>query len=277
CGACLRGCQGGAGFPDGMGGPVVAKVKAWESAECLMCLSCDDPCPKNAVSFGFARKPAAAACDLGKRCVLGSVLAGIAAAPLLRITPLSRAGVAPPTLIRPPGALTEEMFLQRCVKCGECMKFCITGGLQPTFMEAGVAGIWSPVLVPRIGYCEYRCTLCGQVCPTGAIRKLGSEEKAATKIGLAMIDQGRCLPLAHNMSCLVCDEVCPTSPKAIWWEEVRLRDRRGRETLLKQPRVDLTLCVGCGICETKFPVLGRPAITVSNLGESRSKENQLLL
>ncbi len=88
-----------------------------------------------------------------------------------------------------------------------------------------MAGIWSPVLVPRIGYCEYRCTLCGQVCPTGAIRKLGSEEKAATKIVLAMIDQGRCLPLAHNMSCLVCDEVCPTSPKAIWWEEVRLRDR----------------------------------------------------
>jgi len=41
--------------------------------------------------------------------------------------------------------------------------------------------------------------------------------------------------------------------------------------------VDLELCIGCGICEAKCPVLGRPAITVSSVGESRSKENQLLL
>jgi ferredoxin len=201
----------------------------------------------------------------------------MAAAPLLRITPLAKIGAAEPTLIRPPGALAEEMFLKRCVKCGECMKVCITGGLQPTFLEAGLEGIWSPVLVPRIGYCEYRCTLCGQVCPTGAIRKLNLEEKAATKIGLAMIDKGRCLPFAHNMSCIVCEEVCPTSPKAIWFEDVRLRERQGRVVLLKQPHVDLSLCVGCGICETKCPVLGRPAITIASLGESRSKDNQLLL
>jgi MauM/NapG family ferredoxin protein len=253
------------------------KKKEWKGAECLMCLNCDDPCPKNAVSFGFFRKPTSATLDLGKRRVLGSVLAGMAAAPLLRITPLAKTGVAEPTLIRPPGALAEEMFIKRCVKCGECMKVCITGGLQPAFLEAGLEGIWSPVLVPRIGYCEFRCTLCGQVCPTGAIRKLNLEEKATTKIGLAMIDKGRCLPFAHNMSCIVCEEVCPTSPKAIWFEEIRLRDRQGREVLLKQPHVDLSLCVGCGICETKCPVLGRPAITVTNLGESRSKDNQLLL
>ncbi|MEI6314267.1 MAG: 4Fe-4S binding protein [Syntrophus sp. (in: bacteria)] len=281
CGVCMRGCQGGACLSGNPGGAIVDKAKdkaqEWKSAECLMCLNCDDPCPKNAVSFGFSRKPLPAALDLGKRRVITSVLAGMAAAPLLRISPLAKTGVAEPTLIRPPGALAEEMFLKRCVKCGECMKVCITGGLQPTFLEAGLEGIWSPVLVPRIGYCEYRCTLCGQVCPTGAIRKLSQEEKVATKIGLAMIDKGRCLPFAHNMSCIVCEEVCPTSPKAIWFEEVRLRDRQGRETLFKQPHVDLSLCVGCGICETKCPVLGRPAITVSNLGESRSKDNQLLL
>ena len=277
CGACLRGCQGGACFSGSPGGAILDKVKEWKGAECLMCLNCDDPCPKNAVSFGFSWKPVPAALDLGKRRVVISVLAGMAAAPLLRITPLAKIGAAEPTLIRPPGALAEEMFLKRCVKCGECMKVCITGGLQPTFLEAGLEGIWSPVLVPRIGYCEYRCTLCGQVCPTGAIRKLNLEEKAATKIGLAMIDKGRCLPFAHNMSCIVCEEVCPTSPKAIWFEDVRLRERQGRVVLLKQPHVDLSLCVGCGICETKCPVLGRPAITIASLGESRSKDNQLLL
>jgi len=277
CGACLRGCQGGACLPGSPCEVIPEKYNKWQSVECLMCLNCDDPCPKNAVSFGFSREPAPAALDLGKRRVLGSLLMGMAAAPLLRITPLAKIGAAEPTLIRPPGALAEEMFLKRCVKCGECMKVCITGGLQPTFLEAGLEGIWSPTLIPRIGYCEYRCTLCGQVCPTGAIGKLSLEEKAATKIGLAMIDKGRCLPFAHNMSCIVCEEVCPTSPKAIWFEKVILRDRQGREALFKQPHVDLSLCVGCGICETKCPVLGRPAITVTNLGESRSKDNQLLL
>ena len=56
-----------------------------------------------------------------------------------------------------------------------------------------------------------------------------------------------------------------------------MRDRQGKVTTVKQPHVDLELCIGCGICEAKCPVLGRPAIYVSNVGESRSKENQLLL
>lgn len=268
CGICRRECQGGA---------IGAQGREWAAAECLYCFNCDDPCPQNAVSFGFSSRPVPFSLDLGRRRVIAAAVAGALTAPLLRITPLAKAGAAEPTLIRPPGALAEEEFLKRCVRCGECMKVCITGGLQPTLMEAGPEGIWTPVLVPRIGYCEYRCTLCGQVCPTKAIGRLSLREKAATKIGLAMIDKGRCLPFAHNMSCIVCEEVCPTSPKAIWFEEVRLRDRQGREVLLKQPHVDLSLCVGCGICETKCPVLGRPAITVTSLGESRSRDNQLLL
>ena len=133
------------------------------------------------------------------------------------------------------------------------------------------------MLVPRIGYCEFRCTLCGQVCPTGAIKRLQLEEKAKVRIGLAMIDKGRCLPWAHARPCVVCEEVCPTAKKAIWFEDARVRDRKGNSLVVKQPRVDLELCIGCGICEAKCPVLGRPAITVSNVGESRSRENQLLL
>jgi formate hydrogenlyase subunit 6/NADH:ubiquinone oxidoreductase subunit I len=79
------------------------------------------------------------------------------------------------------------------------------------------------------------------------------------------------------MSCIVCEEVCPTPKKAIWFEEAPVRNREGRTSILKQPHVDLTLCIGCGICEAKCPVLGRPAITVTSIGESRSRDNQLLL
>lgn len=268
CGACATVCQGNA--------EPHAK-EHWRETECLVCGNCDDICPENAVRFGFGKKRAAAGMDLGRRRIIASAMIGAAAVPLLRITPLQKTNAQDPVLLRPPGSLEEKEFLKRCVKCGECMKVCTTNGLQPTLLEAGVEGLWSPLLVPRIGYCEYHCTLCGQVCPTGAIKKLSIEEKAKTKIGLAMIDKGRCLPWAHAVPCIMCEEVCPTPKKAVWFEEARVRDRKGKVLTVQQPRVDLELCIGCGICEAKCPVLGRPAITVTNVGESRSKENQLLL
>ncbi|HUH66264.1 MAG TPA: 4Fe-4S binding protein [Syntrophales bacterium] len=268
CGACEAVCQGSAS---------PGKKDGWKDTECLYCMNCDDLCNQNAVNFGFQKKTESPGLDLDKRRVVGSILTGIVAVPLLRVTPIARAGVADSKLIRPPGSLDEKEFLRRCVKCGECMKVCITNGLQPTFLEAGLEGIWSPILVPRIGYCEYRCTLCGQVCPTGAIRKLELPEKNKIKIGLAMIDKGRCLPHAHATPCIVCEEVCPTPKKAIWFEETKVKNREGKERILKLPRVDLDLCIGCGVCEAKCPVLGRPAIYVTSIGESRSKENQLLL
>jgi polyferredoxin/Pyruvate/2-oxoacid:ferredoxin oxidoreductase delta subunit len=268
CGACASVCQGNAS-PD--------KKEGWRDSECYFCWNCDDVCPQNAVSFGFAGRKDAASLDLGRRRVFLSALSGIAVVPLLRATPAAKPGYANPMLIRPPGALGEREFLERCVKCGECMKVCTTNGLQPALLEAGIEGIWSPLLVPRLGYCEYRCTLCGQVCPTGAIRKLSLDEKEKVKIGLAMIDKGRCLPHAHATPCIVCEEVCPTPKKAVWFETVKVKDRNGRETVLQQPRVDSELCIGCGICEAKCPVADRPAIYVTSIGESRSKTNQLLL
>lgn len=268
CGACTATCQGGA---------VSDQREGWNISECLVCGNCDDLCPRNAVSFGFSTKKPAGSLDLGRRRVTGSIIAGIIAPPLFRISPLTKPAFAYEKLIRPPGAVDEKEFLRKCVKCGECMKVCITNGLQPTFLEAGFEGIWSPVLVPRIGYCEYRCTLCGQVCPTGAIKKLDLAEKEKVKIGLAMVDRGRCLPYSHATPCVVCEEVCPTPKKAIWLETVEVKDREGKELTLKQPKVDLELCIGCGICEAKCPVIGQPAIYVTSVGESRSKEKQLLL
>jgi len=272
CGICSKECQGGSIIGDASG-----NGKRWRPGECISCRNCDDICPGNAVSFGFLKHNESVAMDLGRRRVISSGLAGLIAVPFFRSAAVSKKGFSDPILIRPPGSLEEREFLERCVKCGECMRVCPTNGLQPTFLEAGLEGIWSPVLVPRIGYCEYRCTLCGQVCPTGAIRRLPLEEKMKVKVGLAMIDKGRCLPYAQAQPCIVCEEVCPTSKKAIWFEQTEARDREGRKVLLKQPRVDLDLCIGCGICETKCPVKGQPAIYVISVGESRSRENQLLL
>jgi ferredoxin len=189
-----------------------------------------------------------------------------------------------PAAIRPPGALAEAEFLERCVKCGACIKVCPTGGLQPALDEAGFEGLWSPVLVPRIGNCEQECVLCGQVCPTGAIRQLTLAEKIGqppevepVRIGSAYFDKGRCLPWAYDRPCIVCEEVCPTSPKAIYFklETVTLRD--GSQRTLERPYVDLDLCTGCGTCEARCPVFDRAGVRVSSVGESRSPVNRLIV
>jgi ferredoxin len=164
------------------------------------------------------------------------------------------------------------------------MKVCPTGGLQPALTEAGLEGLWSPVLVPRLGYCEQQCTLCSEVCPTGAIRPITIEEKVGEpphdepiRIGSASVDRSRCLPWAYDTDCIVCEEVCPTSPKAIFLklETVTLRD--GTQRTLKRPYVDLERCVGCGTCETRCPSFDRAAIRVSSVGETRSPNNRFIL
>jgi ferredoxin len=165
--------------------------------------------------------------------------------------------------------------------------------LHPALFEAGIEGLWTPILIPRIGYCEHSCVLCGQVCPTGAIQKIDEKAKQGIgqppiRIGTAMYDHGRCLPWAMATPCIVCEEFCPTSPKAIWVEEVTIPKRDSKvpaegghprmgEVKVQRPHVDPSLCIGCGACEKVCPVVDKPAVYVTSAGESRSKTNVILL
>ncbi len=249
--------------------------EAWRGSECVLCMGCESICPQQAIAYQFGSpQPRDRNPDLKRRYLLGAGAAGLAGLAIFRTSP-TRAH-ADPKLIRPPGSVAEEEFLRRCVKCGECMKVCITNGLQPTVFQAGFEGMWSPVLVPRIGYCEYNCTLCGQVCPTDAIQELKPLEKRSTTIGLAFVDTDRCLPYAFDMDCIVCEEHCPTDPKAIYFETKTVWDMiDGRE--VKLPVIHTHKCIGCGICENVCPVGGHAAIRVSSIGEDRSETNRLFL
>ena len=133
------------------------------------------------------------------------------------------------------------------------------------------------MLAPRIGYCEPSCTLCGQVCPTGAIRQFTLQEKASIRVGTAFYDRGRCLPWAMATECIVCEEWCPTSPKAVYLREAEATDPGGNTRRVRQPYINLEQCTGCGACEYACPVQDRPAVYVTSIGESRSRTNQLLL
>ncbi len=237
-----------------------------KGSECIECLDCSDYCPQNRVRFVLKGPRPPQSVDLSRRDLLVSISGGLIMAPVATIAPQSYR--LNPYLLRPPGAVGESEFLRRCVRCGECMKVCIGQALHPALFEAGATGLWTPLVVARLGYCEYNCTLCGQVCPTGAIQRLTLEKKQKTVIGLAVFDKNRCLPFARQEECLVCEEHCPTSEKAIVFEE-QLITVAGRVRQLKVPRVVTDKCIGCGICETRCPLDGSGAIRVVNEVESR--------
>jgi MauM/NapG family ferredoxin protein len=180
--------------------------------------------------------------------LLGSSLVLSACAPAKPPTALS--------VLRPPGALPENHFVDRCVRCGNCMKICPTNVLQPSMLESGLEGIWSPKMNFPASYCEGDCTLCGRVCPTGAIKSLTVPQKRLTKIGLAVVIRRLCVPWIKDTPCLVCEEHCPVPQKAIKIDyKLAANGKR-----IGRPVVDTKLCIGCGICENKCPVRPKRAI-----------------
>ncbi len=288
CNKCLLHCQGACEPQGGV---------SWRAAECHLCFNCETECPNDVIRFKFfpGLESVKLEPDLRRRRVIGSAAAGVAMLSLMRST----TGLAKnydPRLIRPPGSVEEEEFLARCIRCGECMKVCPNNAIHPTLFEAGLEGLWSPMLIMRVGYCESTCTLCSQVCPTGAIWELTEAERAGkvgpggegskgfparegkpVKIGTAFYDRGRCLPWAMDIPCIVCEEFCPTSPKAIWVQKETVTRSDGTKVQVQRPRVDVDLCIGCGVCENVCPVQNKPAVYVTNIGETRSRTNQIRL
>jgi len=248
----------------------------WNRPECVYCFTCASVCPTAAINFDFkVTKEAVPGVNLARRRLLFTSALAVVTVPFFRITPANKRAAA--KLIRPPGALPEPLFLQKCIKCGECMKACPTNALQPAWGEAGPEGVWTPVLKPTVGYCEYYCSLCSQVCPTGAIKELTIEEKIKVRIGTAWVNKSRCLPYVIGSPCIVCEEHCPTSPKAIKLLRTETKLANGSVQTPLAPVIDLDLCIGCGICENKCPVVDEPAIFVTSVGEDRSQTNRFLL
>jgi polyferredoxin len=201
-------------------------------AECVLCLNCIDDCHHGLM--GYHTAPSAGgeilSPDLSRREFLTAAVSGAATIPLLRI-----GGEPGPNwnahLVRPPGSLPEQQFLSRCIKCGQCMRICPTNVIHPAGWMAGLEGLWTPVLNFRIGTsgCQHNCIACGHLCPTAAIRPISLEERQGLgqyieqgpiKIGTAFIDRGRCLPWAMDRPCIVCQENCPVSPKAIFTRQL---------------------------------------------------------
>jgi polyferredoxin len=230
-------------------------------AECTVCLDCLVVCAKDGLGIGPVIKPAPAQeFDLSRRQFLQTIAVGAAGMVLLHVdTRLRRKNSR---LIRPPGVVDEQDFLSTCLRCSECMKVCPTNGLQPLQGEAGLEGLWTPGLMPRLGHCDYGCNACGQVCPSGAIPNLTLDQKRQAIIGTAVVNRNRCLPWASATACIVCEEMCPTPEKSIRLEEVSVTQPSGEIVTLQRPYVLRELCIGCGICENHCPLEGDAGIQV---------------
>jgi MauM/NapG family ferredoxin protein len=260
CGRCQKKCPMGAINDD---------FFVTDHSECIVCMTCVSVCPEKAVGFpgqSINQDGHVGKISKDRRRFIQAGASGMGAA-IITLTSLNHlhgdtgpGRTSNPAVIRPPGALPEKAFLARCIRCGVCMKACPTNTLQPMGLFAGFAAFFSPRVIPRRGPCKPTCNVCGQVCPTGAVRALPLAEKIWAKIGTAHILRHKCLAWEFGKKCLICDEFC--SYNALDFKMVD-------DIPVAVPFVDESKCSGCGLCEHNCPVQARAAIVVEPMGSLR--------
>ena len=259
CEACSRNCTYN-GNPD----------KDYIKSECMVCFNCVSDCPSQSIdaSFNINKNKTEVNVDLGRRNAITTLVSGaiIASLPKASIQAMPNARH---NFIRPPGAICENDFLEKCIRCGCCVQSCTKNFIQPALLETGVEGIWTPILNAQAGFCAFDCNKCTLVCSTMAIQKLTLKEKQSFKIGTAVINKNSCYTYANGFNCTVCYDKCPTPQKAIQFHETETWSFFGKTSVVNQVYVLPDLCIGCGICEYVCPRKDFPAIFITSEDEVR--------
>jgi ferredoxin len=174
-------------------------------------------------------------------------------------TRLSRRAFKRQTPIAPPGVPSIDHLLQKCISCHLCVSKCPSRVIKPALLEYGLGGMMQPRLYFDRGFCNYDCTVCGDVCPTGAILPLTKEEKNHTQAGQVQLILENCIVYNDETSCGACSEHCPT-------QAVRMVPYKGALTI---PEINPEICVGCGGCEYVCPAIPYKAIYVEGVTTQR--------
>jgi len=173
-----------------------------------------------------------------------SLLRAMLGALLVPLVGISIAALPSRRVVRPPGAIEEERFLEICVRCGACIEACFRDGrgtLEPCGLPDGLPLIGTPKVNPLRAPCEAlygKCENnlpCIRSCPTGALKWVEPDE---IKLGSVKWSPRLCIAFLGG-TCLICAEVCPV-PGAITPE--------GRIPIFHPDR-----CVGCGRCVYACP------------------------
>ncbi len=140
-------------------------------------------------------------------------------------------------IFRPPGALPESEFLEKCHRCGNCVKNCPANAIQP-LQSTNASNSNTPYIAPD----EQPCVICDSlacmyVCPSGALQPICAED---IKIGLAVFIPEICLR-TKEVDCTYCVDSCPIGDDAIH---------------LTSDGVVVVIdsgCTGCGVCQYACP------------------------
>lgn len=253
CNLCERTCKSGC---------IDKKAKTVDFSRCVACYNCFTVCPSEGIKFSASfKKPNETRpedVDIKKREFVAGIIAfvlgsrGIAFAQK-KIIPKKLSTV--PDLkkypVSPPGSLSIQHFTDNCTACHLCISACPTKVLQPSFLEYGILGIMQPRLDYRTNFCNYECTICGEVCPTGAVLPLETEKKKLTQIGKVKFVKENCVVHTEKTDCGACAEHCPT--KAVYMIPFEN---------IKSPEIKNEYCIGCGACEHACPTKPYKAIFV---------------
>jgi ferredoxin len=249
CGACARACK--AGCIDTVLGEI-------DFERCVLCMNCGAACKFDAIDYKRTGRTAweTPVTDDSRRRFLTGI--GIVGAGALIVPPLIRkSGGNNPPPVMPPGAKSIDKFTSRCTACQLCVSVCPAKVIKPAALEYGVGGIMMPRLDFHAGMCEYDCTVCSTVCPTGALSRLPLKEKRLLKIGTVKYYFKRCVIPIDKTDCGACAEHCPTGAiQMVDWKDG-----------LRIPAVREDLCIGCGSCEFICPARPQKAVIVSGLKE----------
>jgi ferredoxin len=214
CGKCIAVCKANC---------IDIKKFDVDFSRCIACYNCIKPCPEDAIKYKFHFAKEAAAIkditDAGKReFIAKSVFYALGLTGLAKVAGAQQTANAGKKLIpvvkenpvSPPGSGSIRHFNNNCTACHLCVTACPTAVLQPSFLEYGFTGMMQPHMDYKTNYCNYNCTICGEVCPTGAILPLTREDKKLTQIGRVHFIMKNCIVYTDRTACGSCAEHCPT-------------------------------------------------------------------